>query len=277
MSNFWPVKEKETTRCLENISAIILAAGKGSRMQSDLPKVLTPLAGKTLIEHTLEAVTQAGIDESCLIMSKQTENFLPILKKLERTAACIQEKANGTAGAVASAAPFYKKKPIAYASYQLFQGIPSEKTYALIVNGDTPLIDPEILHDFCMKTTKGGFKLGVLGAVVPDPSGYGRLVTDHDGLLKKISEDRDAMPEEKKIKLINTGVILAHVETLFYLLAKVEPKNAQNEYYLTDIIGHSVTEGIAVCVYHALAWERFLGVNTKEQLAQLEEIIKEKI
>jgi bifunctional N-acetylglucosamine-1-phosphate-uridyltransferase/glucosamine-1-phosphate-acetyltransferase GlmU-like protein len=265
----------------DEISAVILAAGNSRRMNSPLPKVLHTIRDKPMIEWVIEALTEAKIQDICLILKRENvELFDPILEKFQQLSVCIQEKVNGTAGAVASSAPiFYEKPEVPYGSFcrqktgLKNKSIPKAR-YILVCFGDGPGVRAEDFQSLILNFFQNKAKIALVGALVPDSTGYGRLVLDEHGKLLKIIEENDATELEKSIRLINTGIFLAQVDVLFGLLKRVESKNKQQEYYLTDCIELAVKDGISVEVFINKNWQRFLGVNTQNQLTEIAKLMR---
>lgn len=254
-----------------SLRGLILAAGKGKRMNSDLPKVLHPIAGIPMLEWVLKALMNLPCDQASLVLSANSKDFLKVLDRYPEVTACIQVEANGTGGAVAAAQCLFDGvQELSFANGILFKGEKKKADEVLICAGDTPALDVKILRKFVENCRSESAKLGVLGMYLPEPTGYGRLVLSDKGELKEIVEEKDASPMEKKISLCNSGIIFADVEYLFRILGQIENKNAQGEYYLTDCVRIAVNQGerIAVTVTHD--WESLQGVNDREQLASLE-------
>ncbi|MFK7871864.1 MAG: NTP transferase domain-containing protein [Oligoflexales bacterium] len=251
------------------IGALVLAAGRGSRMQSNIPKVLHKVQDKTMLEHVLHSLEKACIQDKTLVLSQNLEPFHPILTSHPNLRACTQKNPMGTGHAVASAAAAYHHlAPAPYAVTQLVKGTPSNADFVLICTGDTPALKAETISTFldACQTKKTDF--AVLGMDTPSPFGYGRLVMRDDSVLK-IVEERDANEQEKSITFCNTGVLFANIKILSSLLTKLRPQNAQNEYYLTDCVHHAQLQGISVYGHITPQWQDFLGVNTAEELAHI--------
>lgn len=250
-----------------SLTALILAAGNGKRMNSDIPKVLHKIHGKSMIEWVISGLKDLHTDDICLILSPQIKPFSPLLDQYPKLNVCIQESANGTAGAVGVAQHFFEGvASVSYAQGYLYKGKKRKVDSVLICAGDIPAIDSQTLKNFVAFSRKQGTKLSILGMQVPDPTGYGRLVFSDDSSLSKIIEERDADESSKKIKICNSGIIYADVEFLFILLQQVEKKNSQLEYYLTDCVDLAVKNGERVSVYVTEKWEAFSGINDKKQL-----------
>ncbi len=252
------------------MAAIILAAGKGSRMKSDLPKVLHLLHDKTILEHVVAAVQGAGISQICLVLSKDLAPFQSVLKKHPDLNVCIQNGQKGTGDAVAATTHYFSHSSAPYFSDgTLERGQPSDATYVLICLGDVPALSSGALQKFIATCKKHEADLGVLGFEPPDPTGYGRLVKEGAHQLHQIVEEKDADSATKSIRACNTGIIFAKVEVLFTLLDKIKPQNQQGEFYLTDCVKLACQLNYRTCVEIGQPWQSFAGVNTPDQLAML--------
>ena len=236
------------------LNVAILAAGQGKRMHSALPKVLHPLAGRPLILHVLTAaralapraiavVIGRGGDAVRSAISAPDIRFVP------------QDPPRGTGDATRVA----------------LDALPADGV-TLVMIGDIPLVPPAALAAL-VREAEGG-NLAVLTAHVPDPDGLGRIVRDAAGRVRAIVEEKDASPAQRAIHEINTGVIASPTALLRRWVAALKADNAQNEYYLTDIVAHAVADGTAVMA-HAAADERDVrGINDRAQLAAVERIVQ---
>ena len=234
------------------LNVIVLAAGRGKRMHSDLPKVLHPLAGRSLLGRVIDTARLLEASKIVVVYGHGGE----LVRKafaLEKDIAWAEQKEQlGTGHAVMQALPHLDKD-----------------AEVLVLYGDVPLIRAESLHKL-VKAAWGG--LGVMTAVAKDASGYGRIVRDAAGRMVRIVEQKDATVAERAISEWTTGFLAASAERLVGWLARVRNENAQKEYYLTDIIGLAVADGIVVqTTQPAQVWE-VEGVNSKRQLAELERI-----
>ena len=237
------------------MNVVILAAGKGTRMRSALPKVLHPLAGKPLLSHVIDTARTLAPSKLCVIYGHGGA-AVPALLATQTIPGqapidtALQEPQLGTGHAVMQAVP------------QLDDSVPT-----LILYGDVPLTTAASLQR--LVEAAGNDKLGILTVVQDNPSGLGRMVRE-DGQIVRIVEEKDATPEERAIKEINSGIIVAPTRYLKAWLAALSNNNAQGEYYLTDIVAKAVADGVPVVSSHpSAAWE-VAGVNSKVQLAELE-------
>ncbi len=231
------------------LNIIILAAGKGKRMHSDLPKVLHSLAGRPLLQHVLDCAVSLQPHRICVVYGHGGE-AVPQAMSQYATKFVLQEPQLGTGHAVQQALPHL-----------------GDDSRTLVLYGDVPLIQHSTLHQMQQAAGNG---LVLLTIHLENPYGYGRIVRDAQGDVLGIVEEKDATPEQREINEINTGILLAPTNKLREWLGKLRNNNAQGEYYLTDIVGMAVSQGIAVhTVQPAHEWE-ILGINSKVQLASLE-------
>lgn len=236
------------------LNVVVLAAGKGTRMRSDLPKVLHPLAGKPLLGHVIDTARALGAAKICVVYGHGGD-LLPRTLAAADLAWALQEPQLGTGHAVLQALP---------GLHDAVQPAPT-----LILYGDVPLIRAATLKRLI--EAAGDDKLALLTAHLDDPQGYGRIVRD-DGKVTRIVEQKDASAAEREIREINTGILVAPGAALVRWLPQLGNRNAQGEYYLTDIVAMAVAEGMAVVTAQPdAAWEAD-GVNSKAQLARLERI-----
>ncbi|WP_309118209.1 NTP transferase domain-containing protein [Paenibacillus sp.] len=241
--------------------AIVLAAGKGTRMQSDLPKVLHRVGGKPMIEHLVDKLEQMNVDDIFVVVGYRGELVKAQLGG--RVTYVEQREQLGTAHAVRQAAPLLKGK----------QG------QTLVLLGDTPLLKPSTMERL-MKLQRYTRCPGVvLTTLVDDPTGYGRIVRDpFTGHVASIVEDRDALPEQRRIREVNTGNFCFDNQSLFRALPGIRNRNAQQEYYLTDIVPALRRTG-AANVRPALESltlidpAEAIGINTRAQLAEAEQAL----
>lgn len=232
------------------LSVIILAAGQGKRMRSDMPKVLHALAGRSLLEHVYKAASSLSTDSPHVIYGHGGDRVPKALPHL-----CVhwieQSEQLGTGHAVAQAAPFIS---------------PSDTV--LVLYGDVPLITPETLQR--LLRTSGGADFGLLTAELDDPTGYGRIVRNREGKVVRIVEEKDAGCEEYAIHEVNTGIMAVPARRLKGWLERLDDRNAQGEYYLTDIVAMAVSDGVPIHTATPGSPFEVMGVNTRAQLAELE-------
>ena len=237
-------------------AAVILAAGKGTRMKSDLPKVMHPLAGRPMIKHLLAAVDAAKLDRAVIVIGPEMES---VAKAVAPVPSAVQRDRLGTGHAVLCA-----KDALA--------GFAGD---VLVLYGDTPLLTPETLGRV-MQARSDGAAVVVLGFEPVDPAAYGRLVLDSQGGLDAIVEYKDATPQQRAIRLCNSGVMAADASLLFDLLSKVRNDNAKGEYYLTDVVALARGKGLPCAVVRAPE-EELLGVNSRGEQAVAEAVIQTRL
>ncbi len=233
------------------MNIVILAAGQGKRMHSNLPKVLHPLAGKALVSHVIDTARSLSPHKLCLVYGHGGDVVRSTLDAPDLSWA-LQEPQLGTGHAVQQALPLLDNTGT-----------------TLVLYGDVPLIQADTLKRL-MQAAEGG--LAVLTVELADPHGYGRIVRNAAGQVVRIVEQKDASAEERSIREINTGIMAMPTARLGEWLSRLSSNNAQNEYYLTDIVGMAVDAGLPVRTANpAHEWE-VLGVNSKVQLAELERV-----
>jgi UDP-N-acetylglucosamine pyrophosphorylase len=236
------------------LAVVIMAAGKGTRMKSDLPKVLHQANGHALIDYVIKTAlslqpwkTILVVGHQAALVRKAAEQF-PVISVL-------QEPQLGTGHAVMQAEDALRD----------FMG------EVLILSGDAPLVRPETLHQLLKLHRERKAAATVLTAELADPAGYGRIVRSDDGEnVLRIVEQKDGSEAELRIQEINSGVYVFDAEVLFSALESINTNNAQNEYYLTDVFGICFRKGLDVCALKTENPEEILGINTPEQLREVE-------
>ncbi|MEL6280609.1 MAG: bifunctional UDP-N-acetylglucosamine diphosphorylase/glucosamine-1-phosphate N-acetyltransferase GlmU [Pseudomonadota bacterium] len=236
------------------IAAVILAAGKGTRMKSHLPKVLHEVADLSLIEHVIRSVSIAQPERLVVVVGHEAEAVEERVRSAYPGAVmALQDPPMGTG----------------HAAMQTRAALEGFEGDVFILFGDTPLIRSATYARVVEAKAAANATLAVLGFHAVDPGAYGRLVTSADGELEAIVEAKDAPPDQLAIRYCNSGVMCVEARALFRLLDKVEPKNAQGEYYLTDLVALARAEG-GRCVAVAGEEAEMLGVNSRRDLAQAE-------
>ena len=233
------------------MNIVILAAGMGKRMNSDLPKVLHPLAGKSLLGHVVDTARTLDPQRLVVVYGHGGEQVQAAFAGQTDVQWALQSPQLGTGHAVAQAVPM------------LVDDVPT-----LILYGDVPLVKASTLQRLA-EAAQGG-KLALLSQHVADPTGYGRVVRDAAGNVSRIVEQKDADAETLKINEVNTGILVCPTGPLKRWLTALKNDNAQGEYYLTDVIAAAVADGTGVVTAHPDAEWETLGVNSKTQLAFLE-------
>ncbi|PWF21557.1 bifunctional UDP-N-acetylglucosamine diphosphorylase/glucosamine-1-phosphate N-acetyltransferase GlmU [Corticimicrobacter populi] len=236
------------------LNIVILAAGRGKRMQSDLPKVLHPIAGRPMLGHVLASAAALEPARVVVVIGHGGEQVRQAYADWPGIRFVLQEPQQGTGDAVRQAVP------------ELLGGDgPDDAT--LVLYGDVPLVQPETLRRLLAARGQG---LALLTETLADATGYGRIVRDAAGAIQRIVEHKDASEAEQAIREVNTGILAAPTKALIGWLASLDNDNAQQEYYLTDVVGMAVESGVSVqAAQPAAGWET-LGVNSRAQQAALE-------
>ena len=241
--------------------AIVLAAGEGTRMKSNTAKVLHSIAGQTIIEHVLNSVQPLKAKSVSVVVGAHREEVEQHLAEIAPKAKPIfQASRNGTGGAV----------QLALAD---FTGNGS----VLILAGDTPLLTSHTLSEFIDAHNESKNKASVLTALLPDPTGYGRILRGDNNTISKIVEQKDANDLEQEIDEINTGVYLFELSVLREVISKLQANNSQKELYLTDVIGLLSSAGNAVTAVLSNDYTESLGINDRSQLAECAALMRDRI
>ncbi len=235
---------------------VVLAAGQGKRMRSDLPKVLQPLAGRALIAHVLATARALDPDAVHVVYGHGGEQVRAAVAESEHLYWVHQREQRGTGHAVRLA----------------LAGVP-EAARVLVLYGDVPLVRAETLRRLLDAATPDG--LALLTALLADPGGYGRVLRDSQGRVMGVVEERDATGAQKLLQEINTGILTAPAKQLRAWTARLTADNAQGEYYLTDVIRMAREEGIPIVTATPTQPTEILGVNSKMELARLERLYQE--
>jgi len=234
------------------LSVVILAAGQGKRMNSDLPKVLQPLAGRPLLTHVIDAARAVGAADIHVVYGHGGERVREALHE-DTLRWALQPEQLGTGHAVTQAMP----------------GV-ADDALVLVLYGDVPLVRPETLRR--LVAAAGAHTLALLSVRMKDPAGYGRVVRDRGGRVVRIVEHKDATAKERAIDEANTGLMAAPAAQLKRWLGRIKNENAQGEYYLTDVVVQAVKDGMAIEAIVADSEDEVLGVNDKQQLAEVEAV-----
>lgn len=238
------------------VSSIILAAGKGTRMKSRLPKVLHAVCGKPMLSHVLRAASDAGVQRNIVVIGHEAEM---VREKIGSDVEWVEQPEQlGTGHAV----------------MQAESSLVDFKGNVLILCGDTPLITAGTLTKLIQNHASAGNAATVLTAIMDDPAGYGRIVRDSSGDVQEITEHRDASTEQLQIREINTGIYCFDAAKLFSGLKQVTPANAQGEYYLTDVLAILKCEGQKIGATVIADPLETMGINNRVQLAEAEKIMR---
>ena len=238
------------------LNVVILAAGLGKRMQSDLPKVMHPLAGKPMLSHVLDSARALAPERVIVVVGHGAERVEAAYGQDSTLAFALQRPQRGTGHAVQQAVP------------QLAGGDGADDA-TLVLYGDVPLVTPDTLLALLAARGTG---MAVLTEHLADATGCGRIVRDAQGRVQRIVEHKDATEAERAIREVNTGILCAPTGLLKQWLGRLSDDNAQKEFYLTDVVGFAVQDGVAVGAAHPAAGWETLGVNSRLQQAQLERV-----
>ncbi|MGL4330608.1 MAG: bifunctional UDP-N-acetylglucosamine diphosphorylase/glucosamine-1-phosphate N-acetyltransferase GlmU [Clostridium sp.] len=238
--------------------ALILAAGQGKRIKSDLPKVLHKVCGKEMVNHVIDTLRKGNVEDINVIVGKGAE-LVKENTKSRNVSYSLQEEQLGTGHAVKCAMDFLKDK----------------KGTVAVFNGDAPLIEEGTIEELFKVHKESGNSATILTSILDDASGYGRIIRSGDEVLK-IVEHKDCNEEELKVKEINSGMYCFEIESLVECLGNLSNNNSQGEYYLTDVIGmlKEKDEKVGALVIN---YEETLGVNSRVQLAEVEAILRKRI
>ena len=244
---------------MSELVAVILAAGKGTRMKSKLPKVLHKIGGKPMLQHVLDAADAAGAARKVVVVGHEAELVEAMVG--EQAQMALQAEQLGTGHAVMQTEAVLKD----------FCGT------VMIICGDTPLLEAAELKKFYEGHVASQAAATVLTAFMDDPAGYGRIIRDADGNVLGIVEEKDAVLEQKAIKEINTGIYCVEAPLLFEVLAILTCDNAQGEYYLTDVLAKLDAMGKKVGGVATADSDMIMGINSRRQLAEAENIMRQRI
>lgn len=244
---------------MSKLKAVILAAGEGTRMRSKKPKVIHEILNKTMVDYVIEAAIVGGAKETCVVVGHKAKE---VEEKIQRQGVsfALQAEQKGTGHAVMMAGDFIE-----------------ENQDILILYGDTPLVKGETLANLVQMHRDAENGATVVSAIVENPTGYGRIIRSEAGDFAKIVEQKDATTEELLTKEINTGIYIFKGAALKKSLAQLDNNNAQGEYYLTDCLEIILGYGEKVGAVVAADAQEFFGVNSRVQLAQATQIMKQRI
>ncbi len=237
------------------LNIVILAAGQGKRMQSNLPKVLHPIAGRPMLTHVLDSARALGAQSVAIVVGHGAEQVKQAYATQQDIQFALQQPQLGTGHAVLQAVPLLQEA--------------GTEDVTIILYGDVPLVQPDTLRALLLARANG---VAILTEILPDATGYGRIVRDANGKVTAIVEHKDATVAQRAIQEVNTGIMAVPTRQLKSWVAKLTNTNAQGEYYLTDVIGMAVAEGVSVNVAHPAASFETLGVNSRLQQAELERL-----
>jgi bifunctional UDP-N-acetylglucosamine pyrophosphorylase / glucosamine-1-phosphate N-acetyltransferase len=240
------------------IRAVVLAAGQGTRMKSSLPKVLHPLLGKPLVWYSLEAARQATGAKPVVVVGHGAENVREAIGDAAEFA--LQEEQLGTGHAVQQAEALLK----------------GQSDFVVVTYGDMPALKPATLNRMIQTQVNNQGPMTMLTVVVDDPRGFGRVVRDQDGGVRAIVEEAQATPEEMQIRELNAGVYCFKADWLWQALPRI-PLSLKGEYYLTDLAGLAVADGLSIRAVQADDQDELIGINTRVHLAEAAAILRSRI
>lgn len=246
---------------MKSLASIVLAAGKGTRMKSDLIKVLHPAAGVPMIAWPVAAARDAGSDPVVLVIGHQANAVQGAFRGAADIRCAMQEEQLGTGHAVACG----------------LDALPGFQGTVLILCGDTPLLRAETVKSMVAYHHDNRAAITVLTALMDDPYGYGRVVRDTSGRVTRIVEQKDADPEEQEIREINSGIYCMDSDFLFANIKGIGNDNAQGEYYLTDLLAIAVRKGLVCLALPTADADEIMGVNDRVQLAEAARILRRRI
>ncbi len=242
---------------MDDFVTVIMAAGKGTRMKSDLPKVLHTINGRPLIHYVIDLANQAHSSKIILIIGHKKELVEETCRDMG-VEFVVQNPQLGTGHAVQMTEPLLKD----------YDG------NVLVLSGDVPLLTVQTVNMLVESHRKDGAVATLLTSELDDPSGYGRIIRDDRDFVRKIVEDKDASPAEAGVHEINVGIYIFQSAPLFAALKQVKNDNAQGEYYLPDVISIFISEGKKVKAVKTPNFDETRGINTVEQLKTAETILK---
>lgn len=234
---------------MSNLKAVILAAGKGTRMKSNLPKVLHKIYDRCMIDYVCDACEGARYNDIYMIVGHMSEKVMEHVKRKSVTF-CIQKEQLGTGHAVMQAADYIENDDIVF-----------------VINADQALISSHTIKSLTTYVEQGNYGGAVLAATVENPGSLGRIIRDNQGNLSRIVERKDCNEDEEKVKEINVGVYCFKGKLLKEALTKLDNNNAQNEYYITDIPVHIMKKGFSFGVYTLPDISEYQGINSREELS----------
>jgi bifunctional UDP-N-acetylglucosamine pyrophosphorylase/glucosamine-1-phosphate N-acetyltransferase/UDP-N-acetylglucosamine pyrophosphorylase len=243
----------------KNLGIVILAAGKGKRMKSDLPKVLHTVNGRTMISKVVQASLPLAPTEVVIVVGHMSDLVKSEVSRNYTVKFALQKELLGTGDAVRTALPCFG----------------TSVTTVLVLCGDTPLIRTGTLEKMIDVHMASGADVTLLAVDIENPTGYGRVVRTGDGSLACIREEADASEEERSISIVNSGIYCVTRKLLDAFLDRIDNNNAQGEYYLTDIVGMAVQNGLKTGVFMGEDSREVMGVNTLDQLKTAEKVMEE--
>ncbi|HZK34530.1 MAG TPA: NTP transferase domain-containing protein [Bacillota bacterium] len=243
----------------QRAQVIIMAAGEGTRMKSSLPKVMHRVSGNSILDYVLDAAFYVSDKDPILVIGKSSNMVKTHIG--DKCSFAYQRERLGTGHAVMMAVPMLEE----------------EAEYLVVLAGDTPLIRGETILKMLEYTLDKDYDTVAISAIVPDPTGYGRMLREPDGNFKAIVEHKDASEQERSVSEVNASMFCFKKAPFLHALGKLKNDNAQNEYYLTDVLTILKEEGKKVGIYAMDDYSEMLGVNNRTQLAEAESIMRRRI
>ena len=243
----------------QDIVAVVLAAGKGTRMKSNKSKLVHKIYGKELVKRVVEAAKKSDIEDVIAVVGYKKEQVQIVLG--ESVEYAYQDEMLGTGHAVLQAEEYLKDK----------------HGKVVVLNGDVPIIRPETIKRLVKKSVKNKEYATLLTAIYNNPSGYGRIIRDDGGNVKEIIEEKDATEEQKKIQEINSGIYCFDIQELLKALKELKPDNSQGELYLTDVVRIMNEKGLKTGAVIVKDNTEILGVNDRMQLELLTKVLRMRI
>ncbi len=240
------------------VGVIILAAGKGSRMKSDIPKVLHRINGQTMISLVLRCAASLFGEKIVVVVGHKAELVKEEIDKYFKVSYALQKQLLGTGDAVRAAMP----------------SLDGDIENVIVLCGDVPLIQKNTILDFITYHLKNNHDISILGVTVDDPTGYGRLIFDENNKLISICEESDATFDQKKIKIVNSGIYCIKKDFLSYAIDLIDIDNVQKEYYLTDLISIAFKNNYSTGCFLGKNHQEVIGVNTLDELKKVEHLIR---
>jgi len=241
-------------------AVIILAAGLGTRMKSDMAKVLHKVCGKPMISHVVDMAAEVAGENIIIVTGYQSDQVRETARMSAQVGFAYQEKQLGTGHAVLCAMP------------ELHEGVEN----VIILCGDVPLLSAGTVFNFMESHNKQNNQITVLAVEVENPTGYGRMIVNQDGNLVKIVEEADANQDEKSIRIINSGIYCVERRFLEHSLRMLKPDNAQNEFYLTDIISIGADENKKIGLFMGNDSDEVVGINCLQDLVKAEKLMSKR-
>ena len=244
---------------MENVMAIIMAAGKGTRMKSKNSKLIQKIYGKEMVKRAVENTRKAGVNDIVTVVGYKKEQVMKVLEDTVDYA--VQDEMLGTGHAVMQATKYLEGK----------------KGKVLVLNGDVPILRPETINRLLNKSIDNKEAATLLTAIYDNPHGYGRIIRDEGGNIEAIIEEKDATEEQKEISEVNAGIYCFDIEALLEALKEIKPNNSQEEYYLTDVIEIIGKKGLRTGAVIVEDNTEILGVNDRMQLEMVTKILQYRI